>query len=430
MGQGIVQKVNASTGRTMGNGIIAGKIDRLTKGINGMKIVQINSTCGSGSTGKICISVSKLLTETEIENYIFYTSGDSDYPQGIRYMSALENKFQALKAKIIGNYGFQSVAGTKRLIAELERIAPDIVHLHNLHSHNVHIEILFRYLKERQIKIFWTFHDCWAFTGYCPHYTMAGCDRWKSKGCGNCPQRVHYSWFFDRSAMLYEKKKQLFSGLDLTIITPSQWLADQVKMSFLKDYPVKVINNGIDLSVFYPRETDFRRKHHLEKKFVLLGVAFGWGKRKGLDVFIRLAERLDPEKFQIILVGTDNKVDKQLPENIISIHRTANQTELAEIYSAADLFVNPTREENYPTVNMESTACGTPVLTFRTGGSPESIDVQTGVVVDCDDEKSLYQEIQKIAETKVFCEENFRIKAQQFAEKQKFAEYVQLYVRF
>lgn len=393
-----------------------------------MKIVQINSTCGSGSTGKICVAVRKLLTEKNIENYIFYTSGRSDDSNGIRYMSQLEIKSQALKAKAFGNYGFQSHAATKRLIADLERIAPDIVHLHNLHSHNVHLGILFRYLKERQIKIFWTFHDCWAFTGYCPHYTMAGCNRWKSEGCGNCPQRVHYSWFFDRSAMLYEKKKQLFSGLDLTIITPSRWLADQVKLSFLKDYPVQVINNGIDLSVFYPRETDFRRKHHLEKKFVLLGVAFGWGKRKGLDVFIRLASRLDPEKYQIVLVGTDAKVDRHLPDNIISIHRTANQSELAEIYSAADLFVNPTREENYPTVNMESVACGTPVLTFRTGGSPEIIDEKTGMVVECNDEKALYRAILKISAEEIFSSKSCRMKAQHFSDKEKFAEYAQLYV--
>lgn len=228
--------------------------------------------------------------------------------------------------------------------------------------------------------------------------------------------------------MLYEKKKQLFSDLDLTIITPSRWLAEQVKQSFLKDYPIKVIHNGIDLSVFYPRKTDFRKKYHLENKYILLGVAFGWGPRKGLDVFIRLAKRLDPEKFQIVLVGTDKKVDKILPENIISIHRTSNQTELAEIYSAADLFVNPTREENYPTVNMESLACGTPVLTFRTGGSPEIIDEGTGVVVEYGDEEALYKAIVKNAEGRLFLAEECKKRAQQFYEKEKYIEYMMLYM--
>ena len=393
-----------------------------------MKIVQINSTCGSGSTGKICVAISNLLVEKGIENHILYTVGKSSYPYGIRYMSPLEVKLQALKAKVMGNYGFQSKVATKRLIAELDRISPEIVQMHNLHSHNVHLGMLFTYLKEKNIKIFWTFHDCWAFTGYCPHYTMIGCQKWKDECCHNCPQKSHYSWFFDCGAMLYEKKKQLFSELDLTIITPSRWMADQVKLSSLKGYPVKVINNGIDLSVFYPRKSDFREKYHLKTKFILLGVAFGWGPRKGLDIFIRLAERLDPEIFQIILVGTDDNVDQQLPNNIISIHRTADQIELAEIYSATDVFVNPSREENYPTVNMEAIACGTPVLTFRTGGSPEIIDEKTGIAVDCDDEESLYQAILEIELKRPFSQADCLYRAQQFSEKEKFSAYVELYL--
>ena len=205
-----------------------------------MKLVQINTTCGAGSTGKICVAISEQLTAAGVENYILYTSGYSDYPRGKKYMTAPEVKIQALKSRIFGNYGFQSKAATKRLITELDIIAPDIVHLHNLHSHNVHLGNLFSYLKAKEIKIFWTFHDCWAFTGYCPHFDMIGCDMWKNTGCGMCPQKIHYSWFFDRSKWLFEKKKELFSDLDLTIITPSQWLADQVKQSFLKDKVVKV----------------------------------------------------------------------------------------------------------------------------------------------------------------------------------------------
>ena len=392
-----------------------------------MKIVQINSVCGSGSTGKICIAISEMLTKENVENYILHTSGRADYPKGIRYMSNSEVKWQAAKAKLTGLYGFQSKAATKRLLAELDRITPDIVHLHNLHSHNVHLGDLLTYLKKKKIKIFWTFHDCWTFTAYCPYYDIAKCSRWKTEGCHDCPQREKYSWFFDRSRKLFEAKKQLLSDLEMTIITPSQWLADQVKMSFLMNNAIKVINNGIDLNVFAPRESDFRKKYGLDSKYILLGVAFGWGRRKGLDVFIRLAERLDPEKYQIVLVGTDDKVDKLLPNNVISIHRTTNQKELAEIYSAADLFVNPTREENYPTVNMEALACGTPVVTFRTGGSPECLDENTGVVVDCDDEEALYHAILRIEEEKPFAVENCVMRAQGFAENEKFAEYCKLY---
>ena len=393
-----------------------------------MKIVQINTTCGAGSTGKICVAVSELLTQSGVENHILYTSGHSEHPAGKKYMSAPEVKLQALKSRVLGNYGFQSKQATRRLLEELDRIAPDIVHLHNLHGHNVHLGDLLTYLKTKKIKVFWTFHDCWAFTGYCPHYDMIGCARWQT-GCGQCPQRNRFSWFFDRSYALYEKKKQLLTGLDLTIITPSEWLAEQVKQSFLQDCPVQVIRNGINLSVFQPEKSDFREKYGIaEDKLILLGVAFDWGQRKGLDVFLHLAQKLDPDKFQIVLVGTDDNIDKQLPPDIISIHRTANQTELAEIYAAADLFVNPTREDTFPTVNMESLACGTPVLTFRTGGSPEMLDNTTGRVVACNDEEGLYQAILSIADHP-FDRDACLKKAAGFDQKDRYDEYVDLYRR-
>ena len=215
-------------------------------------------------------------------------------------------------------------------------------------------------------------------------------------------------------------------GLDLTIITPSQWLADQVKMSFLKDYPVKVINNGIDLSVFKPTESDFRDRYGFVDKKIVLGVAFGWGHRKGLDVFIELSKRL-PEDYRIVLVGTDDNVDKQLPANIVSIHRTQNQTELAEIYTAADVFANPTREEVLGLVNIESLACGTPVVTFKTGGSPECIDETCGSVVPCDDVDAVEMEIRRICEEKPYSIEACLARAKSFDMNEKFKEYVDLY---
>ncbi len=390
-----------------------------------MRIAQINTSCDAGSTGKICVSVSNLLTSENVENIILYVSGNSSFQNGVKYASDKYIKLQALKSRILGNYGFNSQYATKRIINELDRIKPDIVHLHNLHGHNCNLTMLFSYLKENKIKIFWTFHDCWAFTAYCPHFTMAKCDKWKCE-CNNCPQIKYYSWFLDRSRFLFNEKKRLFKGLDLTIITPSQWLADLVKQSFLKDYPIKVVNNGIDLSVFKPTESGFREKNGLSGKKIVLGVAFGWGGRKGLDVFIELAKRLQDD-YRIVLVGTSNKVDNQLPENIISIHRTQNQKELAEIYTAADVFANPTREENYPTVNMESLACGTPVVTFRTGGSPEILDESCGSVVDCDDVDGMETEIRKICEEKPYSVEACLARAKNFNMDDKFGNYVDLY---
>ena len=393
-----------------------------------MVIVQINLTCTIGSTGQICDSISKLLVEKGVENYIFYTYGGNSAhnPNYIKYGSLWYEKAQALKSRVLGNYGFNSNLATKFLLKKLDDIKPDIVHIHNIHGHDCNLEMLFHYLREKKIKVYYTFHDCWAFTGYCPHFTMAKCDNWLT-GCGNCPLRHKFSWFVDNSSKNYERKKEALLGSDMTIVTPSQWLADITKQSFLKVYPVKVINNGIDLSVFKPTESDFRAKYGLSDKKIILGVAFGWGTAKGLDVFIKLSHKL-PEDYQVVLVGTDDKVDKQLPSKIISIHRTHNQRELAEIYASSDVFVNATREDTYPTVNMEALACGIPVLTFRTGGSPEMLDDKTGIVVEANDIEATEKAIKDICEKKRCNDEEYIVAySKKFDMKKRFAEYIELY---
>ena len=393
-----------------------------------MKVVQINATSGTGSTGKICQSISKLLNENNIENYILYSTGKTENENSIKYMNNIEVKIQTVKSRILGNYGFNSTQATNKIIKSLEKIKPDIVHLHNLHAHNCNIGKLFNYFKlNPSIKIMWTFHDCWSFTGYCPHFTLKRCDLWKNE-CNNCPDRHTYTWFLDRSKSVYLRKKNALVGTNMLIVTPSVWLENLIKKSYLKEYPVKVINNGIDLNIFKPRKSNFRIKYNIDnKKYIVLGVACGWGKRKGLDVFIDLYKRLDKEKYQIVLVGTDKKVDKILPKNVISIHRTNNQIELAEIYTIADVFVNPTREENYPTVNMESIACGTPVITFKTGGSSEILDEKTGKVVDCNDINSMEKEIINVCKNNILNTEDCINSAKRFDANVKFKEYIELY---
>lgn len=394
-----------------------------------MKIVQINTTCETGSTGKICVAVSELLSEKNMENYVLYSSGNSKYSHGIKYTNDISVKFSALYSRVFGNFGFEGKSSTRKLISKLDDIKPDIIHIHNVHSHACNLELLFNYIRKNNIKTYWTFHDCWSFTAYCPHFAVVKCGKWRSE-CNSCTLCKSYTWFFDRSKYLYNKKRSAVKDIDLTIVTPSEWLAGLVKESFLKEYPVKVINNGIDLSIFKPTQSDFREKHGIGDKYIVLGVAFGWGKRKGLDVFVELAKRLDPKKYQIVLVGTDNEADKQLPESIISIHRTQNQTELAEIYTAADVFANPTREENYPTVNMEAIACGTPVVTFKTGGSPEILDETCGSVVPCDDVDAMEREIIRVCETKPYSVEACLEKAKCFDKDEKFKEYIELYEVF
>lgn len=400
-----------------------------------MKILLVNSVCGKGSTGKICGALAEIAEKNGDKTLIAYGRGaaaEKYVERAVKIDTDGEVRLNGIKARVFDNEGFNAKAATKRLLHLIENWRPDVIHLHNIHGYYLNVEMLFRYLKTSYTgKVVWTLHDCWAFTGHCSYFDDPFCDKWKT-GCGNCIRTRDYpKAFSDKSARNYEKKKRVFTGVkNLTIVTPSQWLADLVKQSFLKDYPIEVIHNGINLNVFRPTESDFRERFKIrENQFLLLGVAFDWGSRKGLDVFAELARRLDKEKYKIVLVGTNDAVDKQLPKEIISIHRTQNQAELAEIYSAADLFVNPTREENYPTVNMEAIACGTPAVTFRTGGSPECISEKTGSVTGYNDIDALQKEIERICETKPFSKEDCITWAKEFDENVRFKEYPELYKR-
>ncbi|MDD4157084.1 MAG: glycosyltransferase, partial [Candidatus Cloacimonetes bacterium] len=245
-----------------------------------------------------------------------------------------------------------------------------------------------RFIKNNNIPVVWTMHDCWAFTGQCTHFIVAKCDKWKN-GCYSCPQYKEYpEAYVDQTKLMWNKKKKWFCKIEnMTIVTPSKWLSGLVNQSFLKEYPVKVIHNGIDTSIFKPSKSNIIEKYNIPtNKIIILSVAYSWGYKKGLDILIDLIQRLNSTKYHFIIVGTDKKIDEQLKyNNILSIHRTQNQKELVEIYSAADLFINPTLEDNYPTVNLESIACGTPVITFRTGGSPETIIDNMGCVVNYKD---------------------------------------------
>ncbi len=394
-----------------------------------MKVVQINATCGVGSTGKICVSIAQLLDQNNIENCVLYSikhGVENEKKYGKSYSNLFYTKLYAFGAYIFGNQGFNARLITKRLIRMLDKEAPDIVHLHNLHSHNCDLEMLFSYFKQKKIRLIWTFHDCWAFTGYCPYFSAAECDKWL-RGCCDCILRKSYSCFFDKSAKLYAKKKKSFSDLDLTIVTPSKWLAEFVEKSFLGSYETKVINNGINLSVFKPAPSDFRKEYGIEEKFIVLGVCFDWHHNKGVDVFIDLAEKLSDE-YAIVLVGSNKDMGVSLPERIISIERTKDQRRLAEIYTACDVFLNPTREDNFPTVNLEALACGTPVITFNTGGSPEAIDDTCGMTVDCDVD-SMLDAIEYVKKEHPFDQEACLRRAALFDDNKRFKEYLDLYLK-
>ncbi len=397
-----------------------------------MNIIASINLGNRGSTGKIMRSVSALAEKSGYMAYQIYPGNRINLPpngRDIVLCNFVTFKLNRELAKYTGYIGCFAPITTFRLLWKLNKIKPDVIHFHNLHNSYINLPMLFRYVKKHHIRVIWTLHDCWPFTGRCPYFDMTKCDKWQT-GCGDCPypKESYPQALVDKTAKMWKHKKKWFTGIEnMTIVTPSRWLADLVKESFLKDYPVKVIHNGIDLSVFKPTESNFRQKHGTGGKYMLLGVADSWGERKGLDVFIELSKRLDNAKYQIVLVGTNDSVDEQLPDNIISVHRTQDQKELAEIYTAADLFVNPTREENYPTVNMESIACGTPVLTFRTGGSPEIPDETCGSVVDCDDIDAMENEIKSICDNKRFMRDDCMGRAKMFDKDEKYKEYLKLY---
>jgi len=395
-----------------------------------MKILQINTVYKSGSTGKITKDLNDLIIDDNNESFIAYGRNEHQDSNCIKIGNKLDMNMHALGTRIFDKHGLYSKKATIDFIKELEKLNLDIIHLHNIHGYYMNYTILFEYLKKINKPVIWTLHDCWSFTGHCSYYEYNECDKWQNE-CSVCPQLRQYpaSFIFDNSKNNFLLKKKLFTNLNnLTIVTPSDWLANEVKKSFLKSFDIKVIHNGINLDIFKPLTSNFREKYKLENKFLILGVASVWEERKGFEYFIKLSKLLKNDE-KIILVGLNDEQVKLLPSNIIGIKRTENQKELAQIYSGADVFVNPTLEDNFPTTNLESLACGTPIITFKSGGSPECINENTGIVIEKGNLNKLYEAIVTIKEnTKekytLFC----RNRAKKYFDKNdRFKEYLDLY---
>ncbi|MBR3953239.1 MAG: glycosyltransferase [Oscillospiraceae bacterium] len=394
-----------------------------------MNVAEIN-TVNYGSTGKIMLGIQSVAKENGIPVVSYYALGKENKEKNDlkRIGTVFQNKLNSRLAHVTGMMGCFSVFPTLELIRELKKNNTELIHLHNIHVSFLNYPLFFRFIKKNDIKVVWTLHDCWTFTGHCPHFTYPKCEKWMS-GCHDCPRYREYPvTSLDNSKFMYSLKKKTFTGVkNMTLVTPSAWLKELAEKSFMGEYPIRVINNGIDTGVFRPSESDFREKYGIGNKFMILGVAFDWGDKKGLDVFLELEKRLDKEKFSIVLVGTGEKTDALLPEGIISIHKTENAGELAGIYTAADVFLNPTREEVLGLVNIEANACGTPVIMFRTGGSPECISEKTGIVVDVDDVNAVEKCIRELEEKNKFLAEDCIARAKNFEMSAKYSEYVELY---
>lgn len=409
-----------------------------------MKIVQVNTICGATSTGRICVDLYETVAAKGQEPYI--AVGRGGLPPGVngyRIGNTTDFLCHVMKNFTQGKAGFGSKKVTQKFIAWLREIKPDIIHLHNIHGFYLQVELLFDYLKEAGIPVVWTLHDCWAFTGHCAYFDFVGCEKWKDggAGCHNCP--IHksaypYALFKDNTIWNYATKKRIFGGVrNLTIVTPSRWLAGLVKQSYLKEYEVVVIPNGINLENFKPldKKQQEKREHQQAgyRHRTILGVANRWEPRKGLCYFEQLADRLG-DNYTIELIGLDQAqtqaMKKKYPTGkILPLERTRNVELLAAIYRTADVFVNTTLEDNFPTTNLEALACGTPVITFDTGGSPESVDASCGIVVPKGDIDALLQAVLRVCEEKPFSAQDCRQRALLYDRQDRYMDYLHLYER-
>ncbi|MGN0452668.1 MAG: glycosyltransferase [Ruminococcus sp.] len=391
-----------------------------------MKVLQINSVYKIKSTGRVVDDLCDLQRGSGIDSAVITGEGTFSSPHVHVMSSRAYQKFNILKTRLFGRHGFYNKLATKKALKFIEEEKPDIIHLHNLHGHYINIKTIFEYIKSKNIPVVWTLHDCWAFTGHCPHFDLIGCDKWKS-GCYSCPQQKGYpcSLFFDRSKENYQRKKELFTGVEkMHIVTPSRWLANLTKDSFLGEYPITVINNGIDIEAFKPSESDFREKLGLEDKFIILGIVSNFTSTKGGEYFLKLSKLLSADE-HIVLLSVEEDSEK-LPSNITALSRVDDKEELAKIYSQADVFVNPTMQDTFSSVNMEAIACGTPVVTFATGGCPEAVDRSCGVVVAKGDTEALYNEIQQVKNGR-FKDADFDKKRLELSSEERFKGYLDIY---
>lgn len=402
-----------------------------------MKAAIINTVIGTGSVGRIaCGTADELLSHGD---EVLLCRGRGDAVPGYdsyRIGSDLDMYAHGILSRITDRHGLYSRGATKELIKRLEEYKPDIIQLHNVHGYYLNYPMLFEWLKGYGCPVVWTLHDCWSFTGHCVHYEYRSCEKWKDASCGSCPESREYpaSYICDNSSSNLRKKRECFTGIpDLHIVTPSVWLRSQVGMSMLSAYPVEVINTGIDLDAFRHTDSNIRDSYGIGDRVLILGVANPWRERKGMFDMAKLAMRLDPEKYVFAMIGLKKGQMNLLPPHIIKKGHTDSVQSLAEWYSAADIYVNLTYEDTLPTANIEALACGTPVVTYRAGGSPETVDkaeddgVRIGLVTEKNDIQAVISSIEYFGHKKPEVSKACRTQARRFDKKDKFREYYELY---
>lgn len=368
-----------------------------------MKILQINTVCGIKSTGKIATDMHNEFLRQGHESYIAYGREEAKNCDNIiKIGNKLDNYWHVFMTRIFDKHGFGSKRVTLNFINKIKKLNPDVIYLHNIHGYYINIDILFNYLRESNKKIIWHLYDCWSFTGHCAYFDFVGCTKWQTE-CYDCPQLRTYpeSVFSDNSQKNYLNKKKIFSGINnLELVVQCNWMKELLKKSILKEYKVSIMDTKINLDIFKKRQSNLKEKYKIQNKFIILGLALPWSKRKGLDDFIKLSPLLKEDEV-IVLMGLSDEQKRNVPSNIITIEKTNNHIELAEVYSIADILFNPTYEDNYPTVNLEAIACGTYLITYNTGGSPESIKKEEqGYVVEKGDIEGALKIIREKKENK------------------------------
>ncbi|EEV58442.1 glycosyltransferase [Enterococcus faecium] len=382
-----------------------------------MRVLFINSVCGVGSTGRICTDLYDVFQENGHQCCIAYGRGDApEQYNTYKIGGRINNYIHVLETRLFDNHGFSSRRATTNFIKFIENYNPDIINIHNIHGYFLNIEILCEYLSRTKAKIIWTLHDGWLFSGHAAHPKLdTNGEPIFKKGIQSQCREYPKSYVNREKRNYYKKKTALLKIPAIQFITPSNWLSETAKMTYLKKYSFEVINNGIDLNSFYPDAPS-----EISKKKIILGVSSFWNESKGLQIFNELVNLLDLDKYEIMLVGN---IKEKVNKKIKIIDKTDSVDELRKIYSSATYFVNPTFNDTFPTVNIEALACGTPVITFKTGGSPEIITKETGIVVEEKTSQALRDMI--VSEPK-FDFQNCVDRAKKFDKKSKFAKYKQI----
>ena len=363
-----------------------------------MKYLFINSVAGIGSTGRIVAETCRELMKEGHECVLAFgrDKANCDDIPTVQIGTKLDTRIHGLRCRLLDDHGFGSGGATRNFLRWVRQYDPDVIWLHNIHGYYIHIGELFDYLRTCGKQIRWTLHDCWAFTGHCAYFDMVGCGKWKT-GCHDCPQKREYpaSLVLDGSRRNYDEKKRLFTGIpNLTLQVPSHWLKGRVQQGFLKEYPVEVVYNTVDRDVFKPTAGDFRERHGLEGKKLLLGVASVWDRRKGLEDFLELAKLLE-EPYRIVLIGLSQRQIRNLPENVLGLPRTNSLLELVQAYSTADLFLNPSAEETFGMTTLEALYCGTQAVVYEDTACEEIVDAFGGMAVPRG-ERNLYRAVKEL----------------------------------